>query len=54
MTGKKKKHNIVFYSVLFEGRLKITKLNEFKKILISGIGPGKAFGFGMLSIYPFR
>lgn len=52
ITGKKKTHNIVFYSVLFEGRLKITKLNEFKKTLISGIGPGKAFGFGMLSIYP--
>ena len=52
ITGKKKNHIIVFYSVLFEGRLKINKLNEFKKTLINGIGPGKAFGFGMLSIYP--
>lgn len=51
---KKKEHNMVFHSVLFEGRLKIIKINEFKKALIIGIGPGKAFGFGMLSIYPIR
>lgn len=54
VTGKKKRHIITFHSVLFEGRLKIIEIEAFKNALINGIGPGKAFGFGMLSIYPIK
>ena len=37
-------------SVLFEGVLRITDEDAFRETLISGIGSGKAFGFGLLSI----
>lgn len=52
--SKKREHNLTFHSVIFEGRLQIVNIKQFKEALISGIGPGKAFGFGMLSIYPLR
>ncbi|RIH85411.1 CRISPR-associated endoribonuclease Cse3 [Meiothermus luteus] len=41
---------IVLQSVLYEGHLKITDLERFKKTLASGIGHAKALGFGLLSI----
>lgn len=41
-----------FRSVLFEGILEVTDPDAFKKTLCAGIGPGKAFGFGLLSIAP--
>lgn len=39
-----------FASVLFEGRLRVTDRNMFLETLKKGIGPGKAYGFGLLSI----
>ncbi|MCI0412698.1 type I-E CRISPR-associated protein Cas6/Cse3/CasE [bacterium] len=44
-----KKH-LVFASILFEGTLVITDINLFRETLESGIGSGKAYGFGLLSI----
>lgn len=41
-----------FQGVLFEGRLAVRDPERFQQSLIGGIGPGKAFGFGMLSIAP--
>jgi CRISPR system Cascade subunit CasE len=49
---KKTGHTLTFSGVIFEGHLRITDLAKFKKALVTGIGPGKAFGFGLLSIYP--
>lgn len=43
-----------FGSVLFEGELEITNDESFKEALRNGIGSGKAFGFGLLSIAPAR
>lgn len=40
------------YSVVFEGLLHVTAPPAFSNGLRSGIGPGKAFGFGLLSIAP--
>lgn len=40
-------------SVLFEGLLRITDSDAFHRALIRGIGSGKAFGFGLLSLAPF-
>jgi CRISPR system Cascade subunit CasE len=37
-------------SVLFEGRLRITDKDRFLETIKKGIGPGKAYGFGLLSI----
>lgn len=37
-------------SVTFEGRLRVTDPDAFRQALWHGIGSGKAFGFGLLSI----
>jgi CRISPR system Cascade subunit CasE len=39
-------------SVRYEGILEVTDPAAFKEILIRGIGSGKAFGFGLLSVAP--
>ena len=39
-----------FQGVLFEGRLVVRDAERFRGALASGIGPGKAFGFGLLSV----
>ncbi len=51
LKGKKKSHNLKFNSVIFDGHLIITQIEKFKDTLIKGIGSGKAFGFGLLSIH---
>lgn len=40
------------YSVLYEGILTVTKPDDFKKALQSGIGHGKVMGLGLLSAVP--
>lgn len=39
-----------FGAVLFNGRLEVTDAARFHQTLTAGIGSGKAFGFGLLSI----
>lgn len=39
-------------SIRYEGLLQITDAQKFCAALTCGIGPGKAFGFGLLSIAP--
>ena len=39
-------------SVRYEGVLEITDVERFRDALLSGIGPAKAFGFGLLSVAP--
>jgi len=41
---------LTFGSVLFEGVLEIIDVEQFQKMLKTGIGSGKAYGFGLLSI----
>ncbi|MCX5643238.1 MAG: type I-E CRISPR-associated protein Cas6/Cse3/CasE [Phycisphaerae bacterium] len=43
-----------WWSVLFEGTFQVGDVSVLKKLLESGIGPAKAFGFGLLSIAPVR
>lgn len=50
VTGKHGAHALTFGSVVFEGRLRITDLALFQRALEQGIGSGKAFGFGLLSV----
>ena len=47
-------HVTTHLAVLFEGLLRLTDKNAFLETLIRGIGPGKAFGFGLLSVAPVR
>ncbi len=48
--GNHKQGKLTFNSVIFNGNLKITDAEKFKETLIHGIGQGKAYGFGLLSI----
>jgi CRISPR system Cascade subunit CasE len=41
-------------SVTFEGRLRVLDPDRVRGAIASGIGPGKAYGFGLLSIGPPR
>ena len=43
---------LTFGSVQFEGVLEVTNRESFMQALEQGIGSGKAFGFGLLSIAP--
>jgi len=43
---------LVFGSVLFEGHLRVLDADKFREALRCGIGPGKAFGHGLLSVSP--
>lgn len=41
---------LTFAAVVYEGMLEITDAEAFRQALAAGIGPGKAYGFGLLSI----
>src|SRR5262249_41388200 len=41
---------MAFGSALFEGELIVTDADAFREALVKGIGSGKAYGFGLLSI----
>ncbi|MFN6964552.1 MAG: type I-E CRISPR-associated protein Cas6/Cse3/CasE [Pyrinomonadaceae bacterium] len=45
---------MTFGSVTFEGVLEVTDADRFREALVKGIGTGKAYGFGLLSIAPVR
>lgn len=45
---------VVMHTATFEGRLRITDLATFTERLLSGIGPGKSYGCGLLTLAPFR
>lgn len=52
--GRKDGHKLSLLSARFEGVLQVTDAERFGDALCKGIGPGKAFGFGMLSVAPCR
>jgi CRISPR system Cascade subunit CasE len=50
--GRRGGATITFEGVRFDGLLRIVDADAFRAGVINGIGPGKAFGFGLLSIAP--
>ncbi|WP_437744053.1 type I-E CRISPR-associated protein Cas6/Cse3/CasE [Sorangium sp. So ce1504] len=57
LTGRKsgasdERQHLTLAPVLFEGRLRVTDASRFREALAAGIGPAKAYGFGLLSIAP--
>jgi len=48
--GKSPKQEILVVSQLFEGLLTVTDPDAMQKLLQGGIGPGKSFGCGLLSL----
>ena len=47
---EKSKRKVTLFAVTYEGVLKIQDIDLFKKALYQGIGRGKAYGLGMLTI----
>ena len=47
-------HKMIFSSVLFEGRLRVIDRSLFLEAIKNGIGSGKSYGFGLLSIAKVR
>ena len=45
-------HRTAHFAVLYDGLLRVTDKDAFLNTMIQGVGPGKAFGFGLLSIAP--
>ncbi|WP_448576220.1 type I-E CRISPR-associated protein Cas6/Cse3/CasE [Thermomicrobium sp.] len=45
---------LTFAAVVYDGVLRVTDPIRFREALESGIGPAKAFGFGLLSIAPVK
>ncbi len=43
---------LTFYGVVFEGRLEVVDAALFHACLRAGIGPGKSYGYGLLSLAP--
>jgi CRISPR system Cascade subunit CasE len=58
MKGRKKEREdlleMTHTAVRFEGILRVTDAGAFRETLRKGIGSGKAYGFGLLSIAPVR
>jgi len=48
--GAARRERMTFGDVLFEGRLVVTDADLFRRTLEQGIGSGKAYGFGLLSV----
>ena len=48
------KHDLMLHSVQFDGILQVTDPAAFLTAIQAGIGSGKAFGFGLLSVAPVR
>lgn len=46
------KHRMMLFSVQFDGLLQVTDVDQVQEAVRSGIGSGKAFGFGLLSLAP--
>jgi CRISPR system Cascade subunit CasE len=51
--GRGRKH-MTFAGADFDGALTVVDIDRFREAIVRGIGPGKAFGFGLLSIGPIR
>jgi CRISPR system Cascade subunit CasE len=45
---------LTFATVIFDGKLEVTDAEQFRTALRQGIGSGKAYGFGLLSVAPDR
>lgn len=48
------KHEIPLFGVRFDGLLRVTDPERLRAAVRGGIGPAKAFGFGLLSLAPAR
>jgi CRISPR system Cascade subunit CasE len=52
LTGRKSSGRITAVAVQFDGLLEVTDPEIFHETILTGIGPGKAYGMGLLSLGP--
>lgn len=52
--GKADKSEMQWWSVTYSGRLILKDPEKLRALLLSGIGPAKGFGFGLLSVGPVK
>lgn len=52
--GDERRARLTFGAAVFDGVLRVTDAARFRAALAAGIGPGKAYGFGLLSVAPVR
>ena len=50
----KSPHRVTLDGVTFEGVLEVTDAEKFREALAKGVGSGKAYGFGLLSVAKAR
>lgn len=48
--GTERKKPVILLAVSYEGVLRVTDVEKFQKVLLEGMGRGKAFGMGLLTI----
>ncbi|AGP58261.1 type I-E CRISPR-associated protein Cas6/Cse3/CasE [Streptomyces rapamycinicus] len=48
------RHNVRFTRVTFDGRLRITDADAFRRTLTHGLGKAKAYGCGLMTLAPAR
>lgn len=48
--GAERNKTVTLLAVTYEGVLRITDVEKFQKVLLEGLGRGKAYGMGMLTI----
>jgi CRISPR system Cascade subunit CasE len=49
-----RKHTVSLTAVTFEGRLRVTDAKLLRETLTSGLGKGKAYGCGLMTLAPVR
>jgi len=49
-----RKHDLTILSTRFDGLLRVREPDTFRQTIEQGIGSGKGFGFGLISIAPYR
>lgn len=54
VSGQRPDGKMTFHGVRFEGTLQVTDSEQLVNTLEKGIGSGKGFGFGLLSLAPVR
>jgi len=52
LQGKRNGKSVTLFTVRFEGVLQVADAEQFREAIRSGIGPGKAYGCGLISIGP--
>ncbi|MCK9520837.1 MAG: type I-E CRISPR-associated protein Cas6/Cse3/CasE [Dehalococcoidia bacterium] len=52
LRSRRKSRDLTLASVTFQGALRVTDVDRFRRALAEGVGPGKAFGCGLLSVMP--